>query len=304
MRKFIAQKEFLRLRRLGSLATVDGVIFQHGKILLTKRAIEPFKNSWVLPGGHIEKGESPERAALREVREETGLKTHVVSFLNVYSDPKRDPRGHTVSSVYVLKHTSSSLKRTSEVSESRFFAKNEVPRKIGFDHKEIIEDAFRFLNKKSVKRRCVHGRNAWIPEKDFRELLKNFTLSGAGGIVIDDGKVLLSKRSIELFKNSWVIPGGFVQSNESAERTALREVQEETGLKTRIVDCIGAYHDNDPRGSTVVNIFLLKRTSGSLRTNSEDNELRYFSRKELPREIGFNHRKILKDAFKIIEQKS
>ena len=74
----ISEKEYKRLRRIGSLATVDGVIFKDKKVLLTKRSIEPFKDSWVLPGGHIERGEKPEHAAVREVREETGLKTKCV----------------------------------------------------------------------------------------------------------------------------------------------------------------------------------------------------------------------------------
>ena len=70
-----------------------------GRIVLIERKHEPF--GWALPGGFVDVGETLEQAAVREAREETGLTVKLQSLLGCYSDPARDPRGHTVSAVYV-----------------------------------------------------------------------------------------------------------------------------------------------------------------------------------------------------------
>ena len=82
--------------------TVDGILLKKGEILLIKRKNPPFKNSWALPGGFVEYGEKTEDAVLREFFEETGLKTTIKKLIGVYSDPDRDPRGHTVSIIYLI----------------------------------------------------------------------------------------------------------------------------------------------------------------------------------------------------------
>ncbi|MFI4920741.1 MAG: NUDIX domain-containing protein [Gammaproteobacteria bacterium] len=68
-------------------------------IVLIERRNPP--HGWALPGGFVEVGESLERAAVREAEEETGLKVHLKILLGMYSDPRRDPRGHTVTAVYI-----------------------------------------------------------------------------------------------------------------------------------------------------------------------------------------------------------
>ena len=87
----------------------DGIILENGKILLIKRRNEPFKDKWALPGGFVEYGEKVEDAAVREVFEETGLKTKIMDLVGIYSDPNRDPRGHIVSAVFLLKRGSLSI---------------------------------------------------------------------------------------------------------------------------------------------------------------------------------------------------
>ncbi len=120
--------------------TVDGVLIEDGKILLIKRRNPPFQGRYALPGGFVEYGEMTEVAVVREVQEETGLKTEIVGLLGVYSDPERDPRGHTVSVVYFLKKTGGGLKGGDDASEARFFPLNELP-ELAFDHRTIVEDA-------------------------------------------------------------------------------------------------------------------------------------------------------------------
>ena len=82
---------------------VDCVVFDNqGRLLLIQRKNAPFKGNYALPGGFVEYGEATETAARRELLEETGLKLGGKMYLvGVYSDPKRDPRGHTISIAYV-----------------------------------------------------------------------------------------------------------------------------------------------------------------------------------------------------------
>ena len=125
--------------------TVDGIIKNKNnkEILLIKRKNNPFKNSWALPGGFIEYNEKTEDAIIREIIEETGLITEIINLIGVYSDPKRDPRGHTISIVYELKIINGELESGDDASEAKFYKFNELPDKLSFDHKKIINDYLR-----------------------------------------------------------------------------------------------------------------------------------------------------------------
>src|SRR5215472_5440035 len=82
---------------------VDCVVFDPvGRLLLIRRKNPPFQGQYALPGGYVEYGETTERAAARELTEETGLTAINMSLIGVYSDPNRDPRGHVVSIAYVI----------------------------------------------------------------------------------------------------------------------------------------------------------------------------------------------------------
>jgi 8-oxo-dGTP diphosphatase len=124
--------------------TVDGAILKEDKILLIKRKNEPFKDKWALPGGFVEYGEKVEDAVIREVFEETGLKTTINKIFEVYSDPDRDPRGHTISIIYLLDISSGELKANDDASDAKFFNVKELP-ELSFDHYQIIEDILRSL---------------------------------------------------------------------------------------------------------------------------------------------------------------
>lgn len=121
------------------LLTVDALIIYEGKIVLIRRKNPPFKDLYALPGGFVEVGETVEQAAIREAKEETGLDIRLIKLLGVYSDPSRDPRGHTVSVCY-LAFGSGNLKAGSDAKDTGLFSPNEMP-KLAFDHNKIIENA-------------------------------------------------------------------------------------------------------------------------------------------------------------------
>ena len=120
---------------------VDGVLIKNGKILLIKRKNEPFKGKWALPGGFVEYGEKVEDAVLREFQEEVGIKAKIKKLLGVYSDPKRDPRGHVISVVFLLE-AEGEPKAGDDAADAKFFSLDELP-PLAFDHEKIIKDAIR-----------------------------------------------------------------------------------------------------------------------------------------------------------------
>jgi len=120
--------------------TVDAIIPYKGKIVLIKRKNEPFKDFYALPGGIVEYGETVENAVLREVEEETGLKGKIHSLVGVYSDPKRDPRGHFVSVCFIVVPVSGELRSGNDAKEVGLFKLDELP-KLAFDHEKMIKDA-------------------------------------------------------------------------------------------------------------------------------------------------------------------
>ena len=122
--------------------TADGAIVNNHKILLIQRKNEPFKGKWALPGGFVEYGEKVEDAAVREVFEETGLKTKIIDLVGIYSDPNRDPRGHTVTAVFLLKEQGGILKEGDDAADAKFFDIDQLP-ELSFDHDIIIRDILR-----------------------------------------------------------------------------------------------------------------------------------------------------------------
>src|SRR3989338_11001742 len=142
----IPEELYLQIFKHVPILAVDGVVIKNHQILLAKRTIEPFLRLWCLPGGRMNIGESCEEGVFREMREETGLKCQIIKLLGVYSQPGRDPRGHTVTVAYLLKPIGGKLKSNFESSELKFFSLDKIPTNLGFDHQTIIKDALSILN--------------------------------------------------------------------------------------------------------------------------------------------------------------
>src|SRR5262245_50762221 len=125
---------------------VDCVIFNsEGDLLLIERKYAPHKGKYALPGGFVEYGETLEAAARRELREETSLKVRQVHLVGTYSDPKRDPRGHTISVAYVAVAPRGSRVYGGDDAASAQFVKGWRKLKLAFDHAAIVRDALKVI---------------------------------------------------------------------------------------------------------------------------------------------------------------
>jgi 8-oxo-dGTP diphosphatase len=122
--------------------TVDAVVLKNDAVLLVKRKNPPFKDTWALPGGFVNYGETTEAAVVRELLEETGVRMEIIGLVGVYSDPQRDPRGHTISVVYQGIYLSGEPTAGDDAVEAKFFKWEKLP-VLAFDHAEILKDVQR-----------------------------------------------------------------------------------------------------------------------------------------------------------------
>jgi len=121
--------------------TVDVVIEVDGGIVLIRRRNPP--HGWALPGGFVDYGERVEDAARREMREETSLDVTLVDLLGVYSDPSRDARTHTISTVFVGR-ANGNPQAADDAAEIGVFEEATLPKPLAFDHARIVADYYRF----------------------------------------------------------------------------------------------------------------------------------------------------------------
>jgi 8-oxo-dGTP diphosphatase len=123
------------------LLAADIIIEMHDRpgrpIVLIERKHEPL--GWALPGGFVEVGESAEAAAVREAAEETNLEISLQTLLGVYSDPDRDPRGHTASAVYIATAAGAPV-AMDDAAAVRVYDLSELPSQLAFDHAQILAD--------------------------------------------------------------------------------------------------------------------------------------------------------------------
>ena len=116
--------------------SVDAIEEREGQVLLIERRNPP--PGWALPGGFVEYGETVEQAVARELQEETGLIAQSVEQFRVYSDPRRDPRGHTVAVVFAVRARGEPV-GGDDAKTARFFPWESLP-PLAFDHAQILSD--------------------------------------------------------------------------------------------------------------------------------------------------------------------
>jgi ADP-ribose pyrophosphatase YjhB (NUDIX family) len=123
------------------IPTVDIIMEIESKgIVLIKRKNPPY--GWAIPGGFVDYGESLEEAAIREAKEETNLDVKLIRQFHTYSDPQRDPRHHSISTVYLAK-AKGIPKAKDDALEIGIFTESNLPEEIAFDHRSILKDYFR-----------------------------------------------------------------------------------------------------------------------------------------------------------------
>ena len=121
------------------IPTIDIIIEINDRIVLIQRQNPPF--GWAIPGGFVDYGESVEKAAIREAKEETSLDVTIVHLLGVYSEPHRDPRFHTISTVFVAEGKGHP-RANDDAKEVKLIQKENIPEEMAFDHRMILKDYF------------------------------------------------------------------------------------------------------------------------------------------------------------------
>ena len=119
--------------------TVDAIIEMSGGVVLIKRKNPP--PGWAIPGGFVDYGETLEAAVVREMKEETGLDVTLVRQFHTYSDPDRDPRHHTVSTLFIAT-ASGTPEAADDAADAGIFTRDSLPEHIAFDHRKILDDYF------------------------------------------------------------------------------------------------------------------------------------------------------------------
>jgi len=116
-------------------------------IVLIERLNPP--HGWAIPGGFVDVGERVETAAIREALEETNLEVALKGLLGLYSDPARDPRGHTVTAVYVAE-ARGQPKALDDARSLDLFTLDDLPAELAFDHATVLADYRRFREQGDV----------------------------------------------------------------------------------------------------------------------------------------------------------
>jgi ADP-ribose pyrophosphatase YjhB (NUDIX family) len=137
----LQQAKPLKMEYRNPVPTVDVILERDSKILMVRRKAEPFKGGIALPGGFVNEGETVEEAAKREAMEETSLDIEPIDILGVYSDPERDPRGHSLSVVFIGIIVTGSENAGDDAEGIEWVDLSRIDRKkVAFDHIRMLDD--------------------------------------------------------------------------------------------------------------------------------------------------------------------
>jgi 8-oxo-dGTP diphosphatase len=132
--------------------TADVVLIGYHKkelsVLLIKRKNAPYKGQWAFPGGYVEENETVEKAAVRELLEETGIKIKKVEQFYTFSKPKRDPRGRTITVAHIAVVDADQIKpkASDDAAEVAWVPLKKI-KKLAFDHTVILQAGLEYLQK-------------------------------------------------------------------------------------------------------------------------------------------------------------
>ena len=131
--------------------TADCIVFNKEDdkifVLLIQRKNDPYKDCWAFPGGFVNIDESAENAAIRELKEETGLEISIVKQLKAYSKPDRDPRERVITIAFIAESKIKEVMGGDDAKEARWFDISNLP-SLAFDHEQILKDALEEIRNK------------------------------------------------------------------------------------------------------------------------------------------------------------
>ncbi len=158
---------------------------------------------------------------------------------------------------------------------------------------------------KNLTRGQKEGRvRAFCPDTECGYVFYQNPIPAAGAIIVEDDRILLVKRAHPPRIGWWCIPAGFMEWHEHPEETAVRELEEETGLKVRLDRFFEVYSGNDdPRSNAILLLYLATVTGGEMRAADDALEVRFFGFDELPTDIAFEaHSQALRDYEQRVRQ--
>ncbi len=157
--------------------TVDIIIGMPDGVVLIERKYPPY--GWAIPGGFVEYGETLEEAARREAKEETSLELEELRQFHAYSDPSRDPRGHTVSVVFTARGVGAP-KASSDAKRIGIFTRENLPHPIVFDHSRILEDYFKKTKPHQIELIISRGSILDVPVEAIVVAANSLGIMGGG----------------------------------------------------------------------------------------------------------------------------
>lgn len=153
-----------------------------GLVLIERKNPPP---GWALPGGFVDYGETLEQAAIREAREETSLDVQLLCQFHTYSDPGRDPRRHTISTVFIAR-AEGKPEAADDAKQVGVFTREEINFPLAFDHRQILDDYFlwRGKNPPDPETEAIGSTPAGVPaamaeEETLSELTRVWSLAEA-----------------------------------------------------------------------------------------------------------------------------